>query len=75
MRPMSEFDPARPAFVHDAVNNRMIRWKTEWAESYRKGAKEESAGVVAWEGRRFDGWEEAGRVLDFKPRKNAAGEA
>jgi hypothetical protein len=53
----------------------MIRWKTEWAESYRKGAKEESAGVVAWEGRRFDGWEEAGRVLDFKPRKNAAGEA
>ena len=53
----------------------MIRWNTDWAESYRKGATEEGASVVAWDGRRFDGWEEAGRVLDFKRRKNAAREA
>jgi hypothetical protein len=43
----------------------MTRWKPEWAESYRRGANDEGNGVVTWDGRRLDGWEEAGRLVEF----------
>ena len=29
LRPMSEFDPSKPALVHDQLNDQTIDWKPE----------------------------------------------
>ena len=40
-RPMSEFDPSKPALVHDELNRTTFEWEPErWAESYRQTAEE-----------------------------------
>jgi len=71
MRPMREFDPTKPALVHDALNDRTFKWKPEFAESYRKNAKVEGKGIVGWDGLRLDGWEELGKVLEFRVRQKS----
>jgi hypothetical protein len=38
LRPMSEFDPTREAFVHDKLNDRVLRWEPEWAAHYQEHA-------------------------------------
>ena len=56
LRPMSEFDPTRPAFVHDELNDRTFEWKPEWAASYREHAIEDRGGKIGWDGLILDGW-------------------
>jgi hypothetical protein len=55
MRPMSEFDPTRPAFVHDELNDKVIEWQPDWAEHYREHAILEGD-KVGWDGLILDGW-------------------
>src|SRR5262249_35397280 len=31
MRPMREFDPDRPARLHEALNDKVVTWRTGWA--------------------------------------------
>jgi hypothetical protein len=62
LRPMSEFDPTRPAFVHDALNNKILDWEPEWAAHYREHAIFDVEGTVGWDGRILVGW---------RPRINA----
>jgi hypothetical protein len=56
LRPMSEFDPTHPAFVHDELNNKVLDWKPEWAANYREHAIFEPNGKVGWDGLILDGW-------------------
>ena len=58
LRPMSEFDPAEPAFVHDAVSNRAIPWSPDFQSNYEQTAHQLSPGLVAFEGLLLDGWTE-----------------
>jgi hypothetical protein len=60
LRPMSDFDPSRPAMVHDRLNDKTFEWKAEWAANYREQAIGDSAneGVVGWDGLLLDGWTE-----------------
>jgi hypothetical protein len=55
---MSEFDPTKPALVHDRLNSRWLRWDVRQASTYRY----EPVGSVypeqvSWEGLLLDGWE------------------
>ena len=36
MRSMRDFDPARPARVHDLLNDTTLEWNTGWADNWRK---------------------------------------
>jgi hypothetical protein len=60
LRPMFEFDPTRPALVHDELNDRTFEWKPEGAESYGKALDDSrrwgSVGKVEWDGLILDGW-------------------
>lgn len=56
LRPMSEFDPSRPATVHDSLNDRMIEWQPEWVWSFRKH-RAHADGVIEWDGLLLDGWQ------------------
>ena len=51
LRPMSEFDPTRPALVHDELNDRTFESKPEWADSYREAADPRwgSDGKIGWD--------------------------
>ena len=61
MRSMREFDPDRPAKVHDRLNDRTIAWHTGWADKWRAHAVLESNGWAYFDARIFDGWEPARR--------------
>jgi hypothetical protein len=61
MRSMRDFDPARPARVHDLLNDATLEWNTGWADNWRKYAHLTIDGVVYWEGLILDGWEPATR--------------
>jgi hypothetical protein len=56
LRPMSEFNPARPAVVHDGLNDRVIDWQPDWAAHYRDHAMFEPNGKIGWDGLILDGW-------------------
>jgi hypothetical protein len=59
LRPMSDFDPARPALVHDSLNDRTFEWKPdEFLEHYREHAQPAAKGVIGWDGLLLDGWQE-----------------
>ena len=60
MRPMSTFDPAEPAILHDMLNDKIIPWTGEQLPDWRLNARYEDDGSVAWGGFVFDGW---GNVL------------
>ncbi len=62
LRPMSEFDPAKPAILHDALNDQIITWTAdkEDVEHWREHAVPHAEGVIAWDGLLIDGW---GNVL------------
>jgi hypothetical protein len=57
MRPMSTFDPDRPARVHDATTNQIIEWRTSWAGKWRLNAWVASDGLAYYNGLILDGWE------------------
>jgi hypothetical protein len=62
MRPMREFDPCRPARVHDRLNDVTFDWRTAWADKYRALAVLERDGIAYFYGLMLDGWEPAQRV-------------
>jgi len=37
-RPIDTLDPTKPALVHDHLNDKIIRWKPEWASAWRDGS-------------------------------------
>jgi hypothetical protein len=69
LRPMNEFDPTKPSLVHDVLNKDTFAWKPEWAAIYREHARDMGKGVMNWDGLLLDGWEEVGRVLEFRGGK------
>lgn len=56
LRPMTSFDPSRPALVHNRLTDTMLRWPLEWAESYRRRAREHEPGAIGFDGLLLDGW-------------------
>ncbi len=57
MRPMSEFDPGRPAKVHDRAHDSTILWQVGWAARWRSNARPRPDGTVWFDGQVLDGWE------------------
>jgi hypothetical protein len=61
-RPMSEFDPTKPALVHDQLNDKMFDWQPErYLEHYQQYATLDfdlDKGLVEWDGLLLDGWKE-----------------
>jgi hypothetical protein len=51
-RPMVEFDPSKPAMVHDGLNDQVVDWKPElYQKHYERYAHPEfNAGVTEWDG-------------------------
>jgi hypothetical protein len=37
LRPMSEFDPSKPALVHDRLNDEMFEWMPDRHMPHRSG--------------------------------------
>jgi hypothetical protein len=63
-RPMSEYDPSKPALVRDQLNGEVFEWQPErWAAEYRQYASEHRPGVVNWDGLLLDGWRPLVRTL------------
>ena len=57
-RPMSEFDPTKPCWVHDSLNDRMFEWEPVDLVRYRRLARDNGDGRhVNWDGLLLDGWE------------------
>ena len=55
---MSEFDPSKPAMVHDQLNDNTLKWHPErMAENYREYAGDFGPGVISWDGLLLDGWQ------------------
>ena len=53
---MSEFDPSRPAMVHDRLNDQMFEWDPEeWRGHYERFAHDHARGIVEWDGLLLDG--------------------
>jgi hypothetical protein len=59
VRPMNEFDPSKPAMVHDRLNDRTFEWAPETMQAnYEKYASPRGDGVIVeWDGLLLDGWE------------------
>jgi hypothetical protein len=38
LRPMSEFDPDKPARIYDNLNEMFFEWDPKWADHYRQTA-------------------------------------
>ena len=54
---MSDFDPSRPALVHDRLSDRVIEWSPSWATDYTEWHHEHTNdGAVAFNGLLLDGW-------------------
>jgi hypothetical protein len=56
LRPMSEFDPSEPAIVHDRRTDRAIPWSPDFEWEFKRRAKQDAPGVIAFEGLLLDGW-------------------
>lgn len=58
-RPMSEFDPSQPCWVHDRSRDTTFAWEPAWEDAYRRNAKSghQEQGIVNWDGLLLDGWE------------------
>jgi hypothetical protein len=55
-RPMAEFDPTKPALVHDRLNGKVIDWKPErYQRHYQAFATPFDPGVIEWDGLLLDG--------------------
>ena len=58
-RPMAEFDPSKPALVHDKLDDRVIDWQPErYQRHYQAFAMLLAPGVIHWDDRLLDGWME-----------------
>lgn len=56
-RPMSEFDPSRPAVLHDAVNDIEIEWSGD-ADEWRRVTLQHTENVISFDGYLIDRWRE-----------------
>jgi hypothetical protein len=56
MNPMTTFNPDVACRVHDKLNERILTWKQEWADDYRRWAEEFDDGIIEWDGLLLDGW-------------------
>ena len=57
MHPMKEFDPTKPAMVHDRLNDRTFEWKPATMQAnYEKYAEAFGPDVIEWDGLLLDGW-------------------
>ena len=57
LRPISEFDPSRPAMVHDQLNDMTFHWRPEeYRDHYERYARDHAPGIVEWDGLLLDGW-------------------
>lgn len=67
-RPMSEFDPDKPAHVHDRLNDQAFIWNPErhGRDWRRHGHHDFGDGVIEWDGLLLDGWKprRSRKVLD-----------
>lgn len=63
-RPMSEFDPSKPALVHDQLSDQVIEWEPErhGRDWHQGGHVDRQDGVIEWDGLRLDGWMERPQV-------------
>jgi hypothetical protein len=58
-RPMAEFDPSKPALVHDKLNDQVLDWQPErYQRHYQAFAMPLAPGVIHWDDRLLDGWME-----------------
>jgi hypothetical protein len=52
---MSEFDPTKPARVHDELNDRWFEWEPRWAPEFKNVPwSEENPQLVEWDGLLLD---------------------
>ena len=56
LRPMSQFDPDRPAILHEKAGDRTFDWSPEWASHYRIFSRRFGDGMIFWDGLLLDGW-------------------
>jgi len=57
LRPMSEFDPSRPALVYDQLNDETLEWlPIRHRILYERYATRHDDGIVAWDGLLLAGW-------------------
>ncbi len=55
---MNQFDPTKPALVHDKLNNKTFSWEPDrHGVNYEKYAQPFDPGVIEWDGLLLDGWE------------------
>ncbi len=59
LRPMNEFDPSKPAVLHDTRSDAMIAWTAEREREFRTDAAWYDDRLVLWDGALLDGWVEA----------------
>lgn len=57
-RPMLEFDPSKPALVHDRLNDAELRFEPELHQEHftRYARPNFNPGVTEWDGRLLDKW-------------------
>jgi hypothetical protein len=73
MNPMNEFDPSYPCMVHDLLNDESLEWPPVRALSYGRWAREESEGVIAFDGLLLDGWVKPPSVSRLPSEQSSAG--
>ena len=56
-RPMSEFDPSKPAILHDKLNDKEIEWSGD-ADEWRRCAVQHTESVISFDGYLIDRWRE-----------------
>jgi hypothetical protein len=56
LRPMCEFDPSKPAMVHDGLNDETFEWVPERHMVHWEPVWEAEPGVIGWDGLLLDGW-------------------
>jgi hypothetical protein len=58
LKPMHEFDPAKPAVMQDSRDEQVVAWTGEEPTTRRGDAKPRGPGTIEWNGAIFNRWEE-----------------
>jgi hypothetical protein len=54
---MEEFDPSKPALLHDGLNDEVIPWIVEeYAHRWKQMAEPHDESVILWNEVLLDGW-------------------
>ena len=67
---MSEFDPTKPCWVHDSLNDTTFEWEPIDLVRYRRLAGDQGDGRVNWGGLLLDGWEPWPEIDIPRPSSN-----